>query len=173
VLNPRTKSDFRKYCVIAENAPFHSAYSLETLRFIPRICRKRMIPLLFWIHGILLKAHSFTSHFLQQRNREAWLRFFTENAQNDPKTHSYEDNAKFNSAFSVTILSHASGFRWKQCVIENFEYLGEFEEYFRKCWLYCILYLLVTERCKKKLKNKWWKSHACVPLNNDQCCLIC
>jgi hypothetical protein len=36
-------------------------------------------------------------------------------------------------------------------VIENFEYLCEFEEYFRKCWLDCVLYLLVTEICKKKV----------------------
>jgi hypothetical protein len=56
--------------------------------------------------------------------------------------HSYEDSAKFNSAFSVTSLSHALRFHRKQRVIENFEYLGEFEEYFRKCWLYCVLYLL-------------------------------
>ncbi len=65
--------------------------------------------------------------------------------------HSYEDSAKFNSAFLVTTLSHASHFRQKQGVIENFEYLGEFEEFFRKCWLSCVLYLLVTERCKKSL----------------------
>ncbi len=47
---------------------------------------------------------------------------------------------------------------------KNFEYLGEFEEDFRKCWLYCVLYLLVIERCKNKLKNRPWKSRACVPL---------
>jgi hypothetical protein len=56
---------------------------------------------------------------------------FTENAQNDLKTHSYEDNAKFNSGFSATTLSHASRFRRKRRVIENFEYLCEFEENFR------------------------------------------
>jgi hypothetical protein len=43
---------------------------------------------------------------------------------------SYEDSAKFNSAFSATTLSHASRFRRKRRVIENFEYLREFEEYF-------------------------------------------
>ncbi len=67
--------------------------------------------------------------------------------------HSYEDNTKFNSEFSTTMLSHASRFCRKRGVIENFEYLGEFKEYFRKCWLYCVLHLLVTERCKKSLKT--------------------
>jgi hypothetical protein len=38
-------------------------------------------------------------------------------------------------------------------VIENFKYLGEFKEYFRKCCLYCNLHLIVTERCKKSLKT--------------------
>ncbi len=64
--------------------------------------------------------------------------------------HSCEEIAKFNSAFLATTLSHASRFRRKRRVIKNFEYLGEFEEYFRKCWLYCVLHILVTERCKKK-----------------------
>jgi hypothetical protein len=96
---------------------------------------------------------SLTPRFRQKR--EVWLRFFAENVQNDPKTHSYEDNAKFNAAFSATMLSHASRFRRKRRVIENFEYLGEFEEYFRKCRLCCVLYLLVTERCKKSLKTDY------------------
>jgi hypothetical protein len=102
---------------IAESAQFYSAFSLTTI--------------------------SLTLRFRQKR--EVWFHFFANNAQNYPKTHSYEDNAKFNSAFLVTTLSHASRFRQKRRVIESFEYLGEFEEYFRKCWLYCVLYLLVTE----------------------------
>ncbi len=68
--------------------------------------------------------------------------------------HSYKDNAKLNSAFLVTTLSYALRFRRKRGVIENFEYLGEFEEDFQKCRLYCVLYLLVIERCKKKFKNR-------------------
>ncbi len=87
-----------------------------------------------------------------RRKREVWLRFFAENAESDPKTHSYKDSAKFNSAFSATTLSHAWRFRRKRGVIGNFEYLGEFEDYFWKCWQYCILYLLVIQRCQKKLK---------------------
>ncbi len=106
---------------------------------------------------------SLTLRFRQKR--EVWLRFFAENAQNDPKTHSYEDKAKFNSAFSATTLSHASRFRRKRGVFENFEFLDEFKEYFRKCWLYCVLCLLVTERCKKMFKNRRWKSRACVSLS--------
>jgi hypothetical protein len=67
------------------------------------------------------------------RKHEIWLPFFAENAQIDQKTHSYEDNAKFHSAFLLTTLSYASRFRRNQGVIENFEYLGEFEEDFQKC----------------------------------------
>ncbi len=120
----------------AESAQFYSAFSPTTISLTPRFCRKC----------------------------EVWLCFFAENAQNNPETHSYEDNSKFNSAFSATTLSHASRFWRKRGVIENFEYLGEFKEYFWKCWLYCILHLLVPERCKK-FKNRRWKSRACVPLN--------
>jgi hypothetical protein len=83
---------------IAESAQFYSAFSTTTISLTPRFRRKR----------------------------EVWLRVFAEKAQNDPKTHSYEDNAKFNSAFSATTLSHISRFRRKRRVIENFEYLGEF-----------------------------------------------
>jgi hypothetical protein len=46
--------------------------------------------------------------------------------------HNYEDNAKFHSSFSATTLSYASRFRRKRGVIENLEYLGEFEKDFRK-----------------------------------------
>ncbi len=90
-----------------------------------------------------------------RQKREVWLRFFAENGQNDPKTHSYEDGAKFNSAFSATTLSPASRFRRKRRLIENFEYMCEFEEYFRKCWLDCVLYILVTEISKKSLKTDY------------------
>jgi hypothetical protein len=121
----------------AESAQFNSVFSPTMISLTPRFRRKR----------------------------EVWLPFFTENAQNDPKTHSYEDNAKFHSAFLPTTLSYASRFWRNRGVIENLEYLGEFEEDFRKCWLYCILYLLVIERCKNKFKNRLWKSRACVPLS--------
>ncbi len=120
----------------AKSAQFNSAFSPTTISLTPRFRWKR----------------------------EVWLCFFAENAQNDPKMHSYEDSAKFNSAFLATMLSHALRFRRKLRVIENFEYLCDFKEYFRKCWLDCVLYLLVTERFKKRCKNRLWKSRACVPL---------
>jgi hypothetical protein len=41
----------------------------------------------------------------------------------------------------------------KNGAIENFEYLNEFEKDVQKCWLYCVLYLLKTERYKKVLKT--------------------
>jgi hypothetical protein len=31
---------------------------------------------------------------------------------------------------------------------ENFEYRGEFEKDFRKCWLYCVWYLLLNDAIK-------------------------
>jgi hypothetical protein len=71
--------------------------------------------------------------------------FSVKNTQNDQKPHSYKDNAQFHSAFLATMLSYASHFRQNRGVIENFEYLDEFEEDFQKCWLYCVLYLLVVE----------------------------
>ncbi len=70
------------------------------------------------------------------------------------------------------MLSHASRFRWKGGVIENFEYLGKFKEYFRKYWLYRVLYLLVTERRKEKSKNRLWKSRACVPLTAEDTAIL-
>jgi hypothetical protein len=89
----------------AKSAQFNSPFSPTTISLTPRF----------------------------RRTREVCLRFFAENAQNDPNTHSYEDNAKFNDVFSATTLSHASRFRRKRPVIENFEYLRKFEEHFRKC----------------------------------------
>ncbi len=111
----------------AESAQFYSAFSPTTISLTPRFRRKRKV----------------------------WLRFFAENAQNNPKTHRYKDRAKCNFAFSATTLSRASRFRRKRRVIENFEYLCEFEEYFRKYWLDGVLYLLVTEICKKSLKTEY------------------
>jgi hypothetical protein len=111
----------------AESAHFNSPFSPTMISLTPRFCQKR----------------------------EVWLPFFAENAQNVPKTHSYEDNAKFHSAFSSTTLSYASRFRRNRGVIENFEYLDEFEEDFRECWLYCVLYLLLIERCKNKFQTDY------------------
>ncbi len=149
--------------VFGDNTTFHSAYSPKSRNSTPSL-------------NLLYTAESakFTSPFSPttislnprfRRKREVWLQFFAKNAQNDPKTHSYKDNPKFHSAFLPTTLSYASRFRRNRGVNENSEYLGEFEEVFRKCWLYCVLYLLVFERCKNKCKNRLWKSRACVPLS--------
>jgi hypothetical protein len=89
---------------ISESAQFYSAFSPTTISLTPRFCRKR----------------------------EVWVRFFAENAQNDPKTHSNEDTAKFNITFWATMLSHASLFRRKWGVIKNFKYLCEFLRIFSK-----------------------------------------
>jgi hypothetical protein len=76
----------------AESAQFYSAVSPTTIGLTPRFRWKRKV----------------------------WLLLFAENAQNHPKTHSYEDSAKFNSAVLATTLNHASRFRQKWGVIENF-----------------------------------------------------
>ncbi len=134
-------------------------------RFTLRFQQKRFVSLHIFSLNMLYTADSaqFYSVFLPKtisltprfgRKREAWLCFCAENTQNDPKTHGHEDNTKFNSAFSPTMLSYASRFRRKRGVIKNFEYLGKFED-FRKCWLYCVLYLLVIERCKKSFKTDY------------------
>ncbi len=130
-----------KTLYIAESAQFYSAFSTTTISLTPRFHRKGKV----------------------------WLHFIAENAQNDPKTHSYEDNAKFNASFSAPMLSHALRFRRKRRVIKNFEYLGEFEEYFRKWWVYCVLYLLVTERCKKSLKTDMKISCMCTFKHHCKC----
>ncbi len=44
---------------------------------------------------------SLTQHFIQKH--ELWLHFFAENTQYYHKMHSNEDNAKFHSAFLVTM----------------------------------------------------------------------
>jgi hypothetical protein len=56
---------------IAKSAQFYSAFSPTRISLTPRFRRKR----------------------------EVCFRVFAENAQNDPKTHSCEDSAKFNSTF--------------------------------------------------------------------------
>jgi hypothetical protein len=147
MLNPRTKSYFR---VFGKNVTFHSAYSPRTHNFASSPNTLYTAESAQFYSAFSPTTISLNPRF--RRKRKVWLRFFAENAQNDPKTQSYEDNAKFNSAFSATTLGHASRFQRKRGVIENFEYLGEFLEYFRKCSLYCVFYLLVTERCKKNKK---------------------
>jgi hypothetical protein len=154
VLNPCAKSNFHEYHVFIKNAPFHSAFLVKTLRFTPKTHNSASSLNMLYTYesaqfysAFLPTTISLTPRFCQKH--EVWLCFFAENAQNDPKTHRSEDNAKFNSAFLATTLSHASRFWRKRGVIENFEYLGEFVEYFRKCWLYCVLNLLLTERGKK------------------------
>jgi hypothetical protein len=140
--------------VFGDNATFHSAYSPKLRNSAPSLNMLHSSESAQFNSPFSPTTISLTPRF--RRKREVWLPFFAENTQNDPKTHSYEDNAKFHSAFSLTTLSYASRFRRNRGVIENFEYLCEFEEDFRKCWLYCVLYLLVFERCKNKCKNRLW-----------------
>ncbi len=111
--------------IFGKNVTFHSAYSLKmknSASFLNTLYIAESAQ--FYSAFFAPTTISLTPQF--RRKREVWLRFFAENAQSDPKTHSYEDSAKFNVAFSATMLSHASRFRRKRGVIENFEYLCEF-----------------------------------------------
>jgi hypothetical protein len=70
------------------------------------------------------------SGLIHQKTRSLTL-LFMEDAQNNPKKCSYEDNAKFHSVcLSTTALSSASRFQRKWGVIENFVNLGKFDKYF-------------------------------------------
>jgi hypothetical protein len=87
------------------------------------------------------------------RKHKVWLHFFAEEAQNDPKTHCYEENAKFHSALLVATLIYATCFRQKLGVIENFEYLGEFGKDFENVgWTeFCIYFS--DWNMRKKVKS--------------------
>ncbi len=130
--------------IFGENATFHSTYSPKSRNSAPSLNMIYTAESAQFNSPFSPTTISLTPRFL--RKRKVWLPFFAENAQNDPKTHNYEDNAKFHSAFSLTTLSYASRFRRNQGVIE-------FED-FRKCWLYCVLYLLIFDRWKNKFKNR-------------------
>ncbi len=145
-------------------------FSAKILRFTLCICQKHIIPLLLWIHSMLPKAHSFTSHFHEQQlvllqavsELEVWHHFFT-CSQNDPKTHSYEDNAELNYPFwwQSSVMPRAFG--------EN----GEWPNLSNICKILKKIFENVTVLCfvsindwkiKKRLKQNI-KSHVCVPLS--------
>jgi hypothetical protein len=107
--------------VFGKNDTFHSAYSPKT-----KNSASSLNTLYIAKSTQFYSAFSPTTISLTLRFREVWLRFFAENAQNNPKTHSYEDSAKFNVVFLKTTLSYSSRFRRKREVIENFEYLCDF-----------------------------------------------
>ncbi len=69
-------------CIFAEN--FYSASSLNTAESAQ------------FYSTFLPITINLTPRF--RRKYEVWLQFFAENAQNYPKTDSYEDNTKFHSA---------------------------------------------------------------------------
>ncbi len=118
--------------VFSENPTFHSVYVRKT-----KISASSLNTL------YISKSAQFTLHFHQQRL--VLLRAFAENAKFDPaflpKTHSYEDTAKFNIAIWSITLSHASRFRRKRGVIKNLKYLRIFKNFFKNVgrtafWIY-------------------------------------
>ncbi len=143
---------FMNTALSPKNATFHSTYSLKPHNSISSLKMLYTAKSAQFNSALLLKMRSLT-------------RLFAENAQYNLKTHNWEDSGKFHFAFSATMISYAMRFQRKRGVIKNFKYLGKFEKDFWKCWLYCVLYLLVNERCKNKFKNRIWKSCAYVPLS--------
>ncbi len=148
--------------VFSENATFNSAYSPKTHNFASSLNPLYTAESAQFYYAFLQTTISLTPCFCQKR--EVWFRFFAENAQNDPKTLSYEDSTKFNSPV-LAMLSHASCCFVLSAKTASDQKLWISVWIWRKCWLDCLLYLLVTEICKKKFKNRLWKSCACVPLN--------
>ncbi len=150
--------------VFGENATFHSAYSPKTHNFASSLNTLFIAETAQFYSTFLPTTISLTPRF--HRKREVWLRVFAENAQNDPKTHSCEDSAKFIQRFrrqhSAMLRAFGENGEWSK----TSNIWANFKNIFRKCWLYCVLYLLVTERFKKKFKNTLLKSRACVPLRD-------
>ncbi len=81
--------------VLGENITFHSAYSPKTHNFASSLNTLYTAESAQFYSAFLPTTISLTLRFRQKC--KVWLRFFAESAQNDPKTHSYKDNAKFNS----------------------------------------------------------------------------
>ncbi len=134
---------------------------MKTLCVTPRICRKRIIPLLLWIRCKLPKAHTYfafspstislTPRF--RRKHEVWLRFFAENAQNDPKTHNYEDNAQ--PCFSLSAKMGSD---------QKFRISGRIWRTFSNM-LAVLRFVSISDwKMQKKFKNSLWKSLACEAL---------
>ncbi len=86
----------------------------------------------------LAKTTQFYSAFRQQRL--VLLRTFSKNAK-FLKMHSYEDKAKFYSAFLATTLSHAKCFRWKWGVIKIWNIWVNLKKIFENivCSVFCIV----------------------------------
>ncbi len=132
------------------------ALSLKTLCFTPLFRHKCYISLRLQDYSLFLPTTiSLTSRCCQKR--KIWLHFFAEDALNDPKPYSYEDNAKLSSVF------------WRQCsvqqklgVTKNFENRANLEEIVDNvgCTEFCILIHA------KKVTNRLWKFRVCVPLRS-------
>ncbi len=80
--------------VFGENATIHFAYSPKTKNSASSLKTLYIAESAQFYSAFLPTTISLTPRFRQKR--EVWLRFFAENDQNDPKTRSYEDSAKFN-----------------------------------------------------------------------------
>ncbi len=101
--------------VFGENATFHSAYSPKSRNSVPSLSMLYTAESAQFNSPFSPTTISLTPRFRQKRG--VWLPFFAENAQNHPKTHSYEDNAKFHS-----------GRRQRSAMLRAFGEIGEWSK---------------------------------------------
>jgi hypothetical protein len=113
-----------------------------------RFCRRQLVKL-----GTITENMKFHSAFSPQMLITIWQ-------------HSVAKTTLSVVALSAAALSCVMRIRWKQGRIENLEYRGEFEKDFRKFWLYFAWHLLMIEWCKKRIKNRLWKSCTYVGVND-------
>jgi hypothetical protein len=161
--------NFCEYRIVSENALYHSTFFPTMISLTPRCRWKHEV----WLHFFTKdaqnypKTHSyednakFHSSFWRQHYHndkfnsalspkcEVWLHFFTEEAQNHPKPHSYKDNTKWRQH---DVLLANTGSDWE------FLNPGKFEKDFWKCWLYCVLYLCISDwKMQKAVKKQTMK----------------
>ncbi len=137
-----------------QNTAFSLGILAKMLSFTSPIPRKCASHLLLQIHCILPKERCFTQRFSHNDylnsalslKTQSFTPFFAEDAQYDPKTGSYADNAKFHWSFLATSLS-------KNGSDQKFRISRRIWKRLSKMLQYCILYLLMDEWLKKWLKT--------------------
>jgi hypothetical protein len=103
--------------VFGKDALFYSIYSLKTCNFASCLNMLYTSESAQFYLTFKLQIVGLTRRCPQKR--KVSLCIFDKDCQDDPKTVSYEDHAKFHSEFSVTALIDATRFQQKREVIEN------------------------------------------------------
>ncbi len=99
--------------IFGKKAKFYSAYFLTTISLPQHCCWKR----------------------------EVWLHLFAKDAQKGQKMYSYKDNNKFHSVFLATALSLTPRFQQKGEVMEDFEYLRIWKDFYKMLAVLCFVSL--------------------------------